>query len=797
MDVNNTPYCLLRSADEFGHGSSRLRWHAGLGALVLAQDQPLRLPATDPAAALLAWAASTPLGLDRFNQTGRLSADGSYVEFNSGRGFLPLADAELAPVSAPVGRFVDMSLGGDGRLALPCTDNLGQHRLVLFHLARRWQTQCALDTPAAPLSSPPRRAWVDADNNVWLISADQLLLCQGQPLPLPYQPSGARFEPLTLNPAELQLRWRQSWPAGWQALALCGDSAQLYVLGHNNNGAQAILCRPRTPHPDTAWEVYPCAADVPFVIDLAMAADSSYPVPGRLAALAPVQAGDAGFSQRDATLLELQRDAGAETGSGGRALLVRERYPMLALAVPRFVSSAGDQLCYQAPEDPDYPGFSPRPRELHALRRPHYPLEATALLHRILDSGQPDSHWHRLYLDASIPPGCAIEIGARVYASPEQRGAAAILPQPAPLWNPLPSELGFASALAEPRPGCAGLFEILLQRPSGPVRRLCGRYLQLQVTLRGNGRQTPCLHAIRVYYPRFSYQEAWLPELFRQEHEVDPAAAGPANGADTRERLLAAFESILTPLEGRIAASDQLLHPQATPAAHLPWLAGMLGGDLPGHWPEARQRRQVGQLTALQQDKGTLAGVNLALDIATDGGVQRGEVVLVENFRLRRTLATLLGISMDDSEHPLTLGTGMSGNSIVGDSLILAETDAREFLALLAPEQASAADAATVQRFFEQYAQQITVLLHGRAHGLRATIEALLPALLPAHLHWRVFATEHPFVPGLAPLLAVDTFIGATPAPLRVRLNTTRLGREGALNNPAAFSPADINTRAG
>ncbi|MEW5755358.1 MAG: phage tail protein [Pseudomonadota bacterium] len=794
MDINNTPYFLLRSAEEFEQGSSRLQWNRNLQALTLAQNQALRLPASNPAAALAAWESSTPLALDNFNQVGRLSDDLTTVEFNSGRGFLILQDEELADVAAPAGVFTDMALGGDGRLALPFTDEAAnQHGLLVFHLARRWQTHCDLSQNAdgTPLP-PPRRAWVDPDNQIWLITARHLLLCTGEPLPLPYNPQATRFEAETENPHALTLHWVQPLPAGWEALALCGDDETLYLLAHDGAGAQCILTRPRSHRANDTLRRFACASDVPFLIDLAMAADLAYPVPGRLAGLAPKQAGDTGFTQRDASILELRWNS--ESASGA-AQLVHERYPMLSLAVPRFVSSADGQLRYQALEDPDYPGFNPRPRELHALRRPQFHLEGVALLTQVLDSGQPDTHWHRLYLDATIPSGCAIEIAARVYATPEERGNAAVIEQPRPLWNPLPSELGFAPSIAEQKPNVGGLFEILLQRPDGPVRRMSGRYLQLQVTLRGNGRQTPCLHAIRVYYPRFSYQEAYLPEFYRQELSFDPANAhGPANGADARERLLAAFEGILTPLEGRIAASDQLVHPDATPQENLPWLAEVLGTSLPPHWPEARRRRQVSEVTRVQQYKGTLYGVNLALDIASDGGVQRGEIVVVENFRLRRTMATILGVNMDDADHPLTLGTGMSGNSIIGESLILSETDAREFLALFSPELATQEEAAIVKQFFEQYAHQVTVLLHGRGTRLHNLVNDVLNEHMPAHVKWQIFETEHPFVLGLAPLLAVDTFIEITPDFRRVTLNDTYLGREGLLKNPAAFSPADINT---
>ena len=448
-------------------------------------------------------------------------------------------------------------------------------------------------------------------------------------------------------------------------------------------------------------------------------------------------------------------------------------------------------------EDPDYPGFAPRPRELHALRRPRYHVDTIALLQQTLDSGQIDTHWHRLYLDAQIPSGCAIQISARVYATPEERGSSPLIVQPAPIWNPLPSELPFTPALAGHEPGKRGLFEVLLQRPDGPMRRMSGRYLQLQLTLRGNGSHTPALHAIRVYCPRFSYQEAGLPEFLRQELSFDPAnATGPANGADVRERLLAAFEGVLTPLEGRVAASDRLVHPDATPPEHLPWLAEMLGTPLPPHWPHGRQRRLVRDATLIQQYKGTVSGVRRALDIASDGGARRGEVVLVENFTLRRTMATILGVSMDDADHPLTLGTGMSGNSIVGDSLILSESDAREFLALFSPDLATQEEAAVVREFFEQYAHQVTVLLHGRGARLRGTVEDVLAAQMPAHVQWRIFETEHPFVLGTSPLLEVDTFVesSADVGTQRVELDDTFLGQEGVLKNLAAFSPADINT---
>jgi phage tail-like protein len=262
-----------------------------------------------------------------------------------------------------------------------------------------------------------------------------------------------------------------------------------------------------------------------------------------------------------------------------------------------------------------------------------------------------------------------------------------------------------------------------------------------------------------------------------------------------RERFLAALEGMLTPIEGRIAAAETLVHPQATPEANLPWIAELLGSPLPDYWPAARCRRMVARAGCLQRQRGTLAGIRLALDIATDGAVTRGEIAVVENFRLRRTMATILGVDMDDRDHPLTLGTGMSGNSIVGDSLILSEEDARTFLSLFAPELADSGEKAAVEAFFDRYSHQVSVLLHGGVRAQRRVVDEVLAEQMPAHVQWRVIETDHPFVLGLAPLLGVDSFLEVEPAPRRVTLDDTYLSKEGLLRNPTALSPRDVNAR--
>lgn len=819
MDVNGTPYLLLREAAEFAHGSAAFGWDARRGAFTLRQAQRLRLPGLPAPAARAIWASAPALVQDPFGQIARIGAadgdiDRDHVVVNAGRGFAPLRDGELLPVAAPLAgdgptvRLTDLALGGspaDARLVAAFSDGAARHGLLLFHPGRRWQTTLSLATP-------PVRAIVDPDGAVWCLTGLALLRCTGGPLPRVYQPQPLRFEPEVDNPRPFAPQWSQPLPAGHRPLALAADGEWIYLLCEDwpgwdgtgpdgaGQGRQRILTRARTALPDADWTDWPLDPDCPYAVDLGVFAD------GRLAAPAPREPTDADFVQRDCPVLEL-----VGQGDSRLARLVLERYPRQGELSPRLVTGADGEIRYQAPADPASAHFTPRPRLLSALPRPEFPTAALVTL-RLgpggdgLDSGQPDTPWHRIYIDGCIPPGCRLTLFAKAYNDPASRAALPYAEQPPPLWNPLGSELPLHPPIAPPRRGESGLFEVLLQHRGGAVRTLTGRYLQLRIRMEGDGRHTPAIHALRIYAPRFSWQEAWLPPFFRQQaHRDDPDA--PANGADVRERLLAACEGLLTPIEGRIAAAEGLLHPASAPAALLPTLAATLGIRVPAGWPEERQRRLLASGCLLQQWRGTWPGLRLALDIATDGGVARGEVVIVENFRLRRTFATILGLDLDDRGHPLTLGTGLSGNSIVGDSLILADGLKREFLALLAPELASEvsasgptdaplgsvpSDAAIVDAFFDRYSHRVSVLLHGTARARRGAVEALLATDLPAHLQVRIIETDEPFVLGLSPLLEIDSFLTTTPPPRRATLNETWLGREGVLTNPVALSPADV-----
>ncbi|MCM2335896.1 MAG: phage tail protein [Pseudomonas sp.] len=805
MNSNGTRFLLLDGASDFRNASRQCSWDVEQRAFTLTRQDAPRLPQMAAARARELLASATPLILDDHGQLGRLSADGlrfecalSWPATDWQPVLAALDDAEtgapdlealvLDPVDAPAGRFTDLAFGGSGVVALPWSDEGTGHGVTAVHLRRRWQTHCTL-------AFAPRRAWVETapgatagDDRIWLLGETRLGLAVGAPLPQPYVGRPERFEPLQANPDPLRLLWDIDLPPHAGLLGLAGDDERLYVLSEAPDSTadaprMQVFSRPLAAGPAEGFRVHRLPDALPD--GLPLATDIAAIGNGRFLLLVPFEEGAERDKLRDCPLLSLPEDE-----DDTAAELVPERWPRRSeAALPagvRFVRQR-DGHPRTLTED--------GPIRLYRLAQARFAPSGTVTLTELLDSARPDTLWDRLCVDACIPPGCrvtfAVQAGDDRNHLPDEW-----IVQPQAVLTPQSSELAFAPGRAptgEDHDGHAGLYELLIQRSNGAVREVRGRYLRLRITMHGDGRHSPAIFALRAYYPRFSWQTHYLPDHFQQQERplplegADPIAA---NGADLRERLLASLEGVLTPLEDRVAASEILLDPAATPAERLPWLAGLLGTTLPRHWPDARRRRWLAAQGAMQQTHGSYRGLLLALDILTDGAVARGAVIPVEHFRLRRTMATILGIDMDDRDHPLTLGTGLSGNSIVGDSLILSDDQAREFLALFAPEVAERrGEAAVVERFFDEASRRMTVILHGPARGLAAVVRDALPALVPATVQWAVRTSEHPFVLGLSPLLGIDTWLETQPPPGRVVLDRTRLGRGDLLHNPVALDP--------
>jgi phage tail-like protein len=300
---------------------------------------------------------------------------------------------------------------------------------------------------------------------------------------------------------------------------------------------------------------------------------------------------------------------------------------------------AGDQAYYDFGD-----GWVP----LIAQRRPRYVEEATLLTplgqdgaragtsRPAFDGRDPDCTWHRLLLDACIPPETEVQVWSR--AANEQRDLAATA------WQPEPrlylrgdgSEQPFVhEAVGDGR----GTWELLFQQARG-------RYLQLQLRLRGNRRSSPRLRALRAYYPRFSYLNHYLPAVYRED----------AASASFLDRFLANPEGLLTALEDKIDAVAVLFDWRSTPPEALEWLAGWFGVARDPAWDDARLRLLLKYALQFFQYRGTILGLQMALRLALDDcpddriftatTAQRqatGPIRIVEQYRTRQTPGVVLG----------------------------------------------------------------------------------------------------------------------------------------------------------
>ncbi|ATE59879.1 phage tail protein [Thauera sinica] len=796
MDANGLRFWLLAD-DRHWPARSHVDWRGGCRALMLASERTLGEPAADAASIAVSALERLPRAVDREGATAWWDEAASAIV---ARSHLPDTALTLALAERPA----DFAVGYDDVLYVALSG-----RVLLHDLRGRW--------PDEVLPAPGFQPWrlaADPQGGAWLLERASGRLARLTGCVQPARPAADyahttfRPDPENPDPPRLLPCERVGWPVGERPQALAaGADGRIVLLSWAGDGESGLRLF------DAASGVLGARQTLAGV-RFAYAAD--WLPGGRVAVRVP--------GRRDAPVfvprLALDADAAAVLQAAG------EVHPLAADAEEA-------PFAHRLDDPPRYPAGGNRVEPLHRLslanlarlgEAANFGGPGTPGLH-LIDGGDQRTVWHRLCAEARLPAACGMVVWLAASAEPlppAADDAAAWHPHllgdvpplapglvpggvvpvgalPRAAWERQPSELPGHPGLGNwgaPQPGRAGLWTVLVQRHGRRVRSLAGRYLWVRAAFFGDGRDSPELAALRIYGSRFSYRDHYLPRLYRETEFGAAAEAGrpdapqAATPADFLERFLGNAEGWLTVLEDRVAGAHLLTDPALAPGDALEWLGGWIGVAFDGALPAARRRDWLARAAELARFHGTRRGLRLALDIATGGGVAGGEIVVLEGFRMRRLMATLLGVDLEVEDDPLLPGLVISGNSIVGDTLVLGEAERAELLALFRDEVASEAERKAVLAFYDKLAYRALVLVHQEVEAQDfGLIRRIVELESPAHVEVQVEAASWPLLVGIASLVGVDTYLGPPRKPQPARAGVSDLGNGDLVLGVGSLDP--------
>ncbi len=212
------------------------------------------------------------------------------------------------------------------------------------------------------------------------------------------------------------------------------------------------------------------------------------------------------------------------------------------------------------------------------------------LLTAALDSGLPRCLWHRVRLDADVPPRTSIEIA--VAALEERPVYEQGDPSRDPAWKDFPAGAPHPLDWTVLPPGAT---DALIDQPPG-------RYLYVRLRFTGDGFSTPYVRRVRLDFPRATSLEH-LPDVYRENPQA----------ADFTERFLSLFDSAIADMDRIIERYPALLDPTGIPQQLLPWLAGFFDIALEPTWDEQKRRRILLKAPEIYRLRGTPEGLKTAV----------------------------------------------------------------------------------------------------------------------------------------------------------------------------------------
>lgn len=293
-----------------------------------------------------------------------------------------------------------------------------------------------------------------------------------------------------------------------------------------------------------------------------------------------------------------------------------------------------------------------------------------------------------------------------------------------------------------------------------PVLAPCGRYLWLEVTLRGTERVTPRLRAIRVERPGHGLLDS-LPRAFSRDE----------GNAEFLFRMLAPAEGMLHELDRRAARRAALLDPATVRTDFLPWLASFMGLVLDPRWPEPARRILVEEAYELFRYRGTVLALRRMAEIYLGRQPQ-----IIERWQLRGIGGTVLGTTPEGTLNP-NIGasvreTGALGRFTIGGTVLRPTS-------------------------FKTSAHEFTMLIPGNLTDEQcAVLTGLLETQAPAHTVGIVQELGAGMRVGTV-RVGLTAFVGPVAGWRSARIGEVRLGGDGIIGTPAVGSRLGQNSFAG
>jgi phage tail-like protein len=384
-----------------------------------------------------------------------------------------------------------------------------------------------------------------------------------------------------------------------------------------------------------------------------------------------------------------------------------------------------------------------------------------------MDSGQYQTVWGRIFIDACIPKGTAVRVHCLVldelpeaveplpHSPPPNTSTVTINPPKPSLLMPPKFMVESIGAMQSFHRRAQGR-ELSWMCPSppepfetyeAPVIAGAGRYLWVVLELKGSTRRTPRIKSLRVEYPSHDLLRR-LPQVYSYD----------VTSADFLRRYLAMLEGVLRELDLRSMVRHILLDPQAAPQQVLAWLAGFIGLILDERWPPAVKRELIKNGIWLFRFRGTVMGLKRFLEIYL-----RGPVTIIEHFKVRGLGGAFVG------------GNGeLASRAVLGSGFRIGGQLGEEDLEFITGQ--------SLKDAIQTHAHRFSIVIP-RSLDLeqKEVIEHILNIHRPCHTLYDMCTLDAGMKAGVSLYAALTTIVGRTAGFDQIQVGGSLLGRNKIL----------------